>query len=179
MVGNQANAVLGSINNACANCGWFSARWHDWVPWDGRLPEAVRGDVEVAPVLTPLKCANGHLGSWRGDNLNRHCLKARNIVRCLTVDVNLYWRTELLPTPVPDPVEAMDIGYCTHGEFIIRQGYLVLSFIRLRLFLTSFLGECIFSHWSCCGSLIEDSAAPPGSPATLPSISRPFGEKDI
>lgn len=41
-VENQACRDLGLHNNEsggnlnrCRNCGWFSAEWHDWLPWDG------------------------------------------------------------------------------------------------------------------------------------------------
>jgi hypothetical protein len=38
-----------AINNSCPKCSYFTEDWNDWVIWDGRLPDEIRGGLEIAP----------------------------------------------------------------------------------------------------------------------------------
>lgn len=95
--GDTMRTTQPTVNNACPNCGWFNAEWSQWLPWDGNLPEELRGDIEITPAERPRRpCryfAHGHCR--RGEN----CTFLHNSPVTTTTAAEISQRRNLPPRP--------------------------------------------------------------------------------
>lgn len=91
-----------TVNNACPKCGWFTESWNSWLPWDGNLPEEMRGGIEItAARRVPTRmCRYFARGQCRhGDACNFLHVSAEEAPQVQRQEINTPARRQLRPRP--------------------------------------------------------------------------------
>jgi len=176
----SSDKKAGQYDNTCKSCGWFGQSWDkDWKPWDGKLPVALRGDIEVSAKLLSTRCADGHEGEWRnhrGAGLRLCCSMSNQPegMLCTHGDVirNSHWSCCGSENPPSDAeaaaaaaavaaaaaaVIAAAVALCADGhqgewrESGVTGQHCSLANQEEGLVCRHPAGIVTTSHWSCCG----------------------------